>query len=150
MNERWQYCPHVSWSRTAVGFNGTYRQEFMNCSKILMQTPWNYNGVWTGKYAKWIEDCQRSQHGTTNSKDPQVTATYWQKDYYESITERIIAGSVDPESRVYCYKLPGVPVYSQTNENGEIEELYIESPEWNFIKTTIATLYSYFNTSGFA
>ena len=21
MNERWQYCPHISWARSAVGFN---------------------------------------------------------------------------------------------------------------------------------
>jgi len=25
MNERWQYCPHVVWNRTALGVNSTYR-----------------------------------------------------------------------------------------------------------------------------
>lgn len=70
MNERWQYCPHVSWARSAIGFNGTYRYEFMNCSKILMWNPWKYNNVWIGKYARWLEECARSQKGATNSKDP--------------------------------------------------------------------------------
>ena len=120
MNERWQYCPHLSWTRSAISFNSTYRQEFMNCSKVLMKNFWDTEGVWKGKYAKYFEECERSQAGSTTSDDPQVTATLWQKDFWDAISERVILGSVDPESGVHCYKLPGVPVYSENLQTGEL------------------------------
>lgn len=60
VNERWQYCPHVSWTRGAITFNSTYRQEFMNCSKVLLKNFWDFDGVWKGKYAKYFEECARS------------------------------------------------------------------------------------------
>jgi len=40
-----------------------------------------------------------------------VTATFWNKDFFDAITERVILGTVDPESGTSCLKLPGVPVY---------------------------------------
>ena len=60
MNERWQYCPHVAWNRSAISVSSTYRNEFMNCEKVFMTSPWNYEGVYTGKYAKFFDFCERS------------------------------------------------------------------------------------------
>lgn len=76
-NEKWQYCPHMVWNRSAVGFNSSYRNEFMNCSKVLLKNPWDFRGVWTGKYSKWFEECSRSQAGSSTSDDPQVPATFF-------------------------------------------------------------------------
>ena len=59
-------------------------------------------------------------------------------------------GSVDPESRASCYSLPGVPTYSHVYENGEIEERYIETPEWQFFKLAYKTFFDYFYSFGFA
>lgn len=60
MNERWQYCPHVVWNRSAVGFNSTFRNEFMNCQKVFLKSLWDFDGVWKGKYATIFEECERS------------------------------------------------------------------------------------------
>ena len=127
MNERWQYCPHVSWTRGAISFNSTYRQEFMNCSKVLVKNFWDTEGVWSGKYAKYFEECSRSQAGSTTSDDPQVTATLWNKDFYDAISERVLLGSVDPESGTHCYSLPGVGVYSTDHQTGELVQTSDES-----------------------
>ena len=104
--EKGQYCPHLSWSRGSFGINTTYRQEFMNCSKTIVGSPWDFEGVWTGKYAKWFEECARSQAGTANSADPQVTATFWKIDWLESVSERVLLGTVDPTSATNCYNIP--------------------------------------------
>ena len=91
----------------------------MNCSKILISTPWSVEGVWSGKYAKWFENCYRSQAGSATSTDPQVTATFWAKDFWDTaITDQVFLGTVDPTSNVSCYRLPGVPVYKAENPNG--------------------------------
>ena len=68
----------------------------MNCSKVLVKNFWDSEGVWSGKYAKYFEECSRSQAGSTTSDDPQVTATLWNKDFYDAISERVLWGSVDP------------------------------------------------------
>ena len=133
MNERWQYCPHVVYNRSAVGFNSSYRNEFMNCSKVLLKNLWDVTGVWKGKYATWFEECERSQAGSTTSDDPQVTATFFQKDYYDAVTERVWLGTVDPEGRVNCYRLPGVPIYSESNKG----EYMLWQMAWD-------TIYNYF------
>ena len=99
----------------------TYRQEFMNCSKVLVSTPWSVEGVWSGKYARWFENCERSQAGSATSTDPQVTATFWSKDFYdETVDDKVFLGTVDPISNVSCYRLPGVPVYSAEHPDGEM------------------------------
>ena len=139
INERWQYCPHLSWTRGAITFNSTYRQEFMNCSKVLLKNFWDTEGVWKGKYAKYFEECERSQAGSTTSDDPQVTATLWNKDFFDAVSERVILGSVDPESGSHCKSLPGVPVYSQNLESGELIQ---ESDESNLV---IAAYQFFFN-----
>lgn len=117
MNERWQYCPHVSWTRGAVTFNSTYRNEFMNCSKVLVKNFWDIDGVWKGKYAKYFEECARSQAGSTTSDDPQVTATLWNHDWRDAVGETVLYGSVDPESNNHCLRLPGVPEYPIVAQN---------------------------------
>ena len=99
----------------------------MNCSKVLVKNLWDTEGVWTGKYAKYFEECVRSQAGSTTSDDPQVTATFWNKDFKDAVSETIIFGSVDPESGVHCYKLPGVPVYSQDYMTGDLVQMSDES-----------------------
>lgn len=70
VNQRAQYCPHLSYDRSAIKFKITYRQEYMNCSKTLVKNLWDVENIWTGKYAKWFEDCSRSQAGKTTSTDP--------------------------------------------------------------------------------
>ena len=104
-NEYFQYCPHLTWSMGGISVNSTYRQEYMNCSKIFIKNPWDIEGVWKGKYARWFEECSRSQADSASGDDPQVTATFWNKDFFDAITERVIKGTVDPESATYCYKL---------------------------------------------
>jgi hypothetical protein len=42
----------------------------MNCSKVLVKNFWDTEGVWKGKYAKYFEECARSQAGSTTSDDP--------------------------------------------------------------------------------
>ena len=32
----------------------------MNCSKVLVKNLWDIEGVYTGKYAKYIDECTRS------------------------------------------------------------------------------------------
>ena len=64
------WCPHISWSRTAFGINSTYRQEYMNCSKVFVKNPWDIEGVWTGKYAKYFDECHRSQADSATGDDP--------------------------------------------------------------------------------
>jgi len=78
----------------------------MNCSKIFIKNPWDVEGVWSGKYARWFEDCTRSQTDSASGDDPQVTATFWKKDFFDSISERVLYGTVDAESKSGCYKLP--------------------------------------------
>jgi hypothetical protein len=87
MNERWQYCPHMSWKRGSISLTSTYRQEFMNCSKVIMKNPWDFEGVWSGKYARYFEECSRSQAGSNTSTDPQVKATFYKRDFFNSVVE---------------------------------------------------------------
>ena len=126
MNERWQYCPHIAWNRSAFGVQGTYRYEFMNCQKVLLKNFWDYEGVWKGKYAKWFDECSRSQADSATGDDPQVTATSaWTRDFdrWEAISDKLWWGSFDPESSRWCKKfLPWIPDYSAVNpETGLVE-----------------------------
>jgi len=125
INERWQYCPHVAYNRSAIGFNSTYRQEFMNCDKVIIKNLWDTTGVWSGKYAKWFEECERSQKDSATGEDPQVTATLWEHDLerFPAIVEKVLAGSVDPTSAKHCTTIPGFPDYTAaaTNSAGQIE-----------------------------
>ena len=139
MNEWWQVCPHLTYDRTKIGVKTTYRQEFMNCSKILVSTPWSVEGVWSGKYAKWFENCHRSQAGSATSTDPQVTATFWAKDFWDTaVTDHVFLGTVDPTSDISCYRLPGVPVYSAEHPNGEMI-----TPENQFMLLAYKTIFNY-------
>ena len=124
INEKWQYCPHLAYNRSAIGFKSTYRQEFMNCDKVIIKNLWDTNGVWRGKYAKIFEECERSQKDSATGEDPQVTATLWEKDLdsYPAVVEKIFAGSVDPESTTHCKTIPGFPTSSAGYENGEMIE----------------------------
>ena len=99
----------------------------MNCSKVLVKNFWDTEGVWKGKYAKYFEECARSQAGSTTSDDPQVTATLWNKDWRDAISETVILGSVDPESGDHCGSLPGVPTYTQDLETGDLIQTSNES-----------------------
>ena len=105
-NENGQYCPHLSYNRGSVGLNSTYRQEFMNCSKTLVNNPWDYYGVYKGKYAQYFDECSRSQAGSSSSDDPQVTATFWEIEWFESKSEIVLSGSVDPISETACWNMP--------------------------------------------
>ncbi len=111
-NELGQYCPHLAWNRGALGINMTYRQEFMNCSKVLVKNLWDIEGVYAGKYAKYIDECTRSQAGASDSDDPQVTATFWEKDFINSTSEYVLMGTLDPASKSNCYNLPLVSTAS--------------------------------------
>ena len=95
----------------------------MNCSKVLVKNFWDIDGVWKGKYAKYFEECARSQAGSSTSDDPQVTATLWNNDWKESIAETLIWGSTDPESGTWCKSLPFIGPSQLDMETGE----YIES-----------------------
>ena len=106
-NQKAQYCPHLVWDSTAIGVNSTYRQEFMNCSKTLVKNPWSIDGVYKGRYAKYFEECHRSQAGSASSDDPQVTATFWEKDFIEAKEDKVLVGTVDPTSDHYCENIPG-------------------------------------------
>ena len=120
-NEKGQYCPHVMYSRSAIKFKTEMRQEFMNCSKAIIKNPWAFEGVWTGKYAKWFEDCKRSQAGASNSDDPQVTWTIWNKEFFEQAKDITWTGSTDPTSVTFCYDIPGVSsLASSTGPLGEL------------------------------
>ena len=68
-----------------------------------------------------------------------MTATLWNKDFFDAVSERVILGSVDPESGSHCRSLPGVPVYSQNLESGELIQ---ESDESNLV---IAAYQVFFN-----
>ena len=65
-----------------------------------------YEHVWTGKYAKWFEECARSQAGNSSSADPQVTGTFWDKQFFESRKDVIFLGTLDPTSVTFCYDMP--------------------------------------------
>ena len=119
INENGQYCPHLSWNRGAIGLNSTYRQEFMNCSKVLLRNPWDFEGVYKGKLAKYIDECSRSQAGSSSSDDPQVTATFWQIDWFDEKSEIVLKGSVDPIGSFNCMNMPLVSApASYTNSMG--------------------------------
>lgn len=60
----------MSWKRGAIGVDIKHRHEFMNCSKVLMNIPWNYDGVYKGKYAKYFDECKRSQADSATGTDP--------------------------------------------------------------------------------
>ena len=80
VNQFAQICPLISWEHQAVGLNSTFRSEFMNCSKVLINNLWSVEGTYTGKAAKYIEECARSQanpSSTADEIDKQVTATLW-------------------------------------------------------------------------
>ena len=98
----------MSYDRSAIKFKITYRQEFMNCWKTIVKNPWDIEHVWTGKYAKWFEECSRSQAGATTSTDPQVTADLWDKEFYKAKKERLWLGTVDPTSKSSCYDIVGI------------------------------------------
>ena len=42
----------------------------MNCNKVLVKNFWDVEGVYRGKYAKYIDECYRSQAGSSDSDDP--------------------------------------------------------------------------------
>ena len=80
----------------------------MNCSKVFVKNPWDIEGVWTGKYAKYFDECHRSQADSATGDDPQVTATFLERDFADAVTEKVLVGSVDPESYEHCKALPFV------------------------------------------
>jgi len=126
INEKGRYCPHVSWDRSTFTTKVTYRQEFMNCSKIFVKNLWDVENVWTGKYAKWFEDCQRSQAGSATSTNAQVTATLWTKDWLKSSSDNIWIGTNDPTSVAFCYGIPLVSAPDSENlvTGGPTSKLY--------------------------
>ena len=138
VNENGQYCPHLAYNHSAIGINSTYRQEFMNCSKVIMRNPWDYEHVWFGKYALWFEDCERSQAGSATSDDPQVTATFWQKEFWEAVSEMLLFGTLDPASANQCIDLPLV---SSSAFNGDRDLI---SPESQMATMAFRTFFDYF------
>jgi len=98
----------MSYDRSAIKVKITHRSEYMNCSKTIVKNLWDIENVWTGKYAKWFEECARSQAGKTTSADPQVTATFWEKEFWEAVKEWIWIGTVDPTSVSFCYTIAGI------------------------------------------
>ena len=115
-NELGQYCPHLSYNRGAIGINVTQRQEFMNCNKVLLKNFWDVEGVYKGKYAKYIDECYRSQAGSSDSDDPQVTQTIWETDWAAARQERVLFGTVDPASASNCINLPLVSAPASLNK----------------------------------
>ena len=126
INEKGQYCPHISWDRSSFQIKTTYRQEFMNCSKTLVKNFWDVENVWTGKYAKWFEECSRSQSGSSTSADPQVTATFWNKEFVEPVSNKIFIGTNDPTSVGFCYNIPlaSAPMQGDLVTDGMQSKLY--------------------------
>ena len=56
-----------------------------------------------------------------------MTATLWNQDFYDAISETVLFGSVDPESGSHCRSLPGVPTYSQDLDTGKFIQTSNES-----------------------
>ena len=94
----------------------------MRCSKQVLKNLWDFENIWHGKYAKWFEECERTQAGATTSEDPQVTADLWDKEFYAAIVERVILGSVDPTSKTHCHTIRGIAplVTGPADQYGEI------------------------------
>ena len=149
INEYAQYCPHVAWNRSAVGVQGTYRFEFMNCQKAFLKSPWDFQNVWTGKYAKWFDECSRSQADSATGSDPQVTATSaWTTDFTSlaAVTDRLWYGTFDPESSVYCWSfLPWVAAPTAVNEQTGLVE---ENPEYIWYQMMYKKVFDYFHAFG--
>ena len=94
----------------------------MNCSKVLVKNLWDVEGVWKGKYAKYIDECARSQAGASGSDDPQVTATWWERDFLDSVSERVLFGTLDAASLGNCYNLPLVSAPALTSNEDMITQ----------------------------
>ena len=92
----------------------------MNCSKILLKNPWDFTDVYNGKYAKYFDECHRSQADSANGDDPQVTAIFYERDWFDAVVERLWRGTVDPESATGCKALPLIGTTSAVNDNGEL------------------------------
>ena len=118
----------------------------MNCSKVIVSIPWSVEGVWTGKYAKWFEDCVRSQAGSATSTDPQVTWTIWNKEFenWKAVSDWVYFGTVDPIANVNCYNIPLLSTFF-AGEN-EQEDLARLTPEAGFLRMAFKTLFDYFHT----
>ena len=115
----------------------------MNCSKTLVKNLWDTEDVWKGKYAKWFEECARSQAGATTSDDPQVTATFWDKEFFKAVTERVFRGTVDPTSVTYCYTIAGIAplVTGPMDQDGQILG---NDPEHNAYSMVFQNAFDYF------
>ena len=89
----------------------------MNCSKVLVKNLWDIEGVWSGKYAKYIDECTRSQAGSSDSDDPQVTATWWERDFISATSEYVFLGTLDPASARNCWNIPLVSAPAASPNN---------------------------------
>ena len=115
----------------------------MNCSKALVKNLWDTENVWKGKYAKWFEECARSQAGSTTSDDPQVTATFWDKEFKKAVSEKVLRGTVDPTSVTYCKTIAGIAplVTGPADQHGMI---YGNEEMGNLYKNIFQNAFDYF------
>lgn len=76
----------------------------IECYKTIINDICTFEGVYKGKYAKFFELCEKSDE----DEDDEVLAEFTTWNFYEEQEDMLWAGTVDPESVVFCKDLPGI------------------------------------------
>lgn len=71
----------------------------MDCYKTLLEDLCDFSDSWTGYEAKWFEECDRSNN---------AQIILFEETFYKETTDKMIAGTVNPWSKVYCKPMPGI------------------------------------------
>lgn len=97
-----QYCPGVGHENEAIELTLTLRQGIIECYKTIINDVCSFDGVWKGKLSKYFEECEKSDA----DEDDEVVAEFNTWEFLAEQTDMMWAGSVDPESVVFCKDLP--------------------------------------------
>ena len=81
------------------------RWHAQDCYKDIITDICNWSKAWSGFDAKYFDECTDSL---------EVNIPIKNKIYREAKDDNVFGGTVDPNSRVYCYD---IPLIGQTNPN---------------------------------
>ena len=105
-----KYCPGFGWNVQAIDLNLTIRHSMMQCFKTILLDFCRAHIPWTLDNSKYFEFCERSQYKPTE----QVKIAFSTQNLQKKLDDQLWAGTVDPESKVYCvnffgldYDIPG-------------------------------------------
>lgn len=92
-----QICPGWGWESEIVEIDYSMRWHAQDCYKDIITDICNWSKAWSGFDAKYIDECTDSL---------EVNIPIKNKIYREAKDDIVIWGTVDPNSRKFCYDIP--------------------------------------------